>query len=81
MKLNFNDEVSAAVHFERPMVALESTVIAHGLPRPENLRTAGRLEEIVRENGAVPATIGIFDGEITVGLNEEQAGRLAAAGT
>ena len=79
MKLNFNDEVSAAVHFERPMVALESTVIAHGLPRPENLRTAGRLEEIVRENGAVPATIGIFDGEITVGLNEEQAGRLAAA--
>jgi len=72
MKLNFNDEVSGAVHFERPIVALESTVIAHGLPFPQNLETARRLEEIVRENGAVPATIGIFGGEIYAGLTLDQ---------
>lgn len=77
MKLSFNDEVSGALHFERPIVAFESTVIAHGLPCPQNLETACRLERIVRENGAIPATIGVIDGEIFAGLNHKQIELLA----
>lgn len=79
MKINFHDEVSGAIHFDRPIVALESTVIAHGLPYPQNIETARRLENIVRECGAVPATIAVFDGEITVGLTDEQLETLATA--
>ncbi len=79
MKLNFSEEVSGAVHFERPVVALESTVIAHGLPYPRNLETAYKLERIIRDKGVVPATIAVFDGEITVGLNDEQLEVLATA--
>jgi pseudouridine-5'-phosphate glycosidase len=77
MKLHFHDEVSAARHFERPIVALESTVIAHGLPYPKNIETAKRMEQIIRDSGAVPATIAIFGGKICVGLNEEQIEQLA----
>ena len=79
MKLNYNDEVSGAVHFERPIVALESTVIAHGLPFPKNIETARRMEQIVRDGGAVPATVGVFDGEIYAGLNDAQFDLLAHA--
>lgn len=79
MKLNLSDEVSGAVHFDRPIVALESTVIAHGLPHPQNLETARRLEAVVREGGAVPATIAVFGGNITVGLTEEQIDHLGTA--
>lgn len=79
MKLNFSEEVSGALHFDRSVVALESTVIAHGLPYPQNIETAYKLERIVRENGATPATIGIFDGEVTVGLNDEQIELLATS--
>lgn len=79
MKLNFSEEVSGAVHFERPVVALESTVIAHGLPYPHNLETAYKLERIIRDKGVVPATIAVFEGEITVGLNDEQLEMLATA--
>ena len=78
MKLNFHDEVSAALHFERPIVALESTVIAQGLPYPQNIETAERMEQIVRENGAVPATIALFRGNICVGLDHDQLEHLAA---
>lgn len=70
-------EVAAAIAANRPVVALESTVIAHGLPRPINLETARRLEAIVREAGAVPATIAILDGKLTAGLNDEQLRLLA----
>jgi pseudouridine-5'-phosphate glycosidase len=77
MKLNLNEEVAGAIHFDSPIVALESTVIAHGLPYPQNLETAYKLERIVREGGAVPATIGVFDGEISVGLSEQQYEQLA----
>ena len=77
MKINFNEEVAGAFHFERPIVALESTVIAHGLPHPRNLDTALRLEQIVRDGGAVPATIAMFDGELYAGLSHEQIERLA----
>jgi pseudouridine-5'-phosphate glycosidase len=62
-----------------PVVALESTVISHGLPYPENLRTALRLEEIVRSEGAIPATVGIIGGEIVVGLDQGQIEHLATA--
>ena len=77
MKITFSEEVSGAVHFDLPIVALESTVIAHGLPYPQNIETAYKMERIVREIGAVPATIGVFDGEIHVGLSEDQIERLA----
>ncbi len=79
MKLNFSEEVSGALHFDRPVVALESTVIAHGLPFPQNIETAYKLERIVRDNGATPATIAIFEGEIYVGLNDEQIESLATS--
>lgn len=77
MNFKFNSEVSNALENKKPIVALESTVIAHGLPYPQNLETALKLEEIVRENGAVPTTIAIFDGEFCVGLNKEQIEQLA----
>jgi pseudouridylate synthase len=73
----FNEEVENALINKKPIVALESTVIAHGLPYPQNLETAQRLEEIVRENGAVPATIAVFDGQFHVGLTENQLQQLA----
>lgn len=77
MKLTFNEEVAGAIHFDSPIVALESTVIAHGLPYPQNIETAYKLERIVREAGAVPATIGVFDGVVSVGLSEQQYEQLA----
>nr|MDQ3043227.1 pseudouridine-5'-phosphate glycosidase [Acidobacteriota bacterium] len=77
MNLKFNSEVADARQTNKPIVALESTVIAHGLPHPKNLETAFKLEKIVRENGAIPATIAVFDGEFCVGLDEIQMERLA----
>jgi pseudouridine-5'-phosphate glycosidase len=65
-------DVEAALAEDRAVVALESTVIAHGLPRPQNLETAQRLEQIVRSAGAVPATIAILKGILHVGLNAAQ---------
>ena len=65
-------EVAAALHDRRPVVALESTLITHGLPWPENAATALAMEAAVRESGAVPATIGVLTGRITVGLSPEQ---------
>ncbi|HEY0426922.1 MAG TPA: pseudouridine-5'-phosphate glycosidase [Pyrinomonadaceae bacterium] len=73
----FNEEVADALENKKPIVALESTVIAHGLPHPKNLETAQNLEKIIRAGGAVPATIAVFDGEFHVGLNEQQIERLA----
>ena len=75
--LDIASEVADAMRNQRPVVALESTVIAHGLPRPQNLQTAQRLQEIVREGGAVPATIAIIDGKPSVGLNDDQIYALA----
>jgi len=75
--LNIAPDVSDAMRNQRPVVALESTVIAHGLPRPQNLQTAHRLQEVVRETGATPATIGIIDGKPSVGLTDEQINALA----
>ena len=75
--LHLAEEVAAAVEAGRPVVALESTVIAHGLPRPTNLETAQRLESIARESNVVPATIAIIDGKLCVGLNDAQLKFLA----
>jgi pseudouridine-5'-phosphate glycosidase len=71
------DEVAAALADGRPVVALESTIIAHGLPRPDNLRIAGEIEDAVRSEGAVPATIAVLDGEIRVGLDEDALREIA----
>jgi pseudouridylate synthase len=68
----FSDDVQSALAAKQPIVALESTVIAHGLPQPKNLETAKRLEQIVREEGSTPATIAILNGQFLVGLSEEQ---------
>ena len=65
-------EVEEALRQRRPVVALESTVIAHGLPRPLNLEIARRLEQIVRDTGATPATIAVLAGELCAGLNKQQ---------
>jgi pseudouridine-5'-phosphate glycosidase len=64
------DEVAAALAGGRPVVALESTIVAHGLPRPDNLRIAGEIEAAVRGEGAVPATSAVLGGEVRVGLDE-----------
>src|SRR3569832_723959 len=75
--LNIAPDVASAIRDARPVVALESTVIALGLPRPQNLQTAHRLEQIVREGGATPATIAIIDGKPSVGLDDDQINALA----
>ena len=76
--IKFNEEVADALRSKMPVVALESTVIAHGLPFPHNLETALKLEKIIRENGAIPATIAVFDGELCVGLDKNQIEQLAS---
>ncbi|MYW07710.1 pseudouridine-5'-phosphate glycosidase, partial [Streptomyces sp. SID2563] len=70
-------EVRAALAAHRPVVALESTIIAHGLPRPRNLRVAGELEGLVRSAGAVPATVAVLDGRAKVGLDKAELERVA----
>lgn len=75
--LQLGDEVRQALEEKRPVVALESTVIAHGLPYPTNLETAARMEAIVREEGAVPATIAVLGGRLRAGLSEDELAYLA----
>ncbi|MEU1755376.1 pseudouridine-5'-phosphate glycosidase [Micromonospora matsumotoense] len=70
-------EVANALRDGRPVVALESTIVSHGLPRPDNLRVAREIEQTVRDAGAVPATIGMVGGELVVGLDDAQLTRLA----
>jgi pseudouridylate synthase len=77
MHFNIADEVACALDTGQPVVALESTVIAHGLPYPHNLETALELESIVRDGSAVPATIAVFDGQVFVGLDRKQIETLA----
>jgi pseudouridine-5'-phosphate glycosidase len=79
-KFHLGEEVEASLSAGRPVVALESTVIAHGLPRPSNLETARRLEQIVREEGATPATIAILGGVFCVGLDDAQLEHIANSG-
>jgi pseudouridylate synthase len=76
-RINLTSEVAAAIANSKPIVALESTVIAHGLPRPKNLETARRLEAIVRETEATPATVAVLDGKLCAGLEAEKIEFLA----
>jgi len=71
-KIYYSNEVKMAIGQRLPIVALESTIIAHGLPKPQNHQLAKELEDIVRSYGAVPATIAIIKGEIKVGLEKEE---------
>lgn len=77
--ITLSDEVQAALHERRAVVALESTVIAHGLPHPANIEVAQAMEAAIRAEGAVPATIGIHDGKIKVGLTLDEVTRLGTA--
>src|SRR5215510_597351 len=76
-RIHLSPEVGDALHDGRPVVALESTLITHGLPWPENAETALAMETAVRESGAVPATIAVLGGRITAGLSREQIEDLA----
>jgi len=75
--IKLSAEVSAAIKAGRPIVALESTIISHGLPRPSNLEVALECERIVRDAGAVPATITLLDGKILVGLERSELEAIA----
>lgn len=75
--LDIQPEVAAALTAGKPVVALESTIISHGMPYPQNVDTARQVEQVVRDNGAIPATIAILDGRLKVGLD---AGALEALG-
>ena len=77
--MRYTREVSDAIEAGRPVVALESTIIAHGLPRPENLEVARAVEEVVREEGATPATIAIVDGMVRIGLDREGLEEIATS--
>jgi len=75
--MHFSDEVRAALDKGAPVVALESTIITHGMPFPQNLEMARKVEAVIRENGATPATIAVLKGEIHVGLGDAQLEQLA----
>lgn len=77
--LDINEEVADALNEGRPVVALESTIIAHGMPFPQNVATAKEVEDIIRAGSAVPATIAVLGGRITVGLSDAQLGHIASA--
>ena len=74
--LHFTDELKHALHNRLPVVALESTIIAHGMPYPKNVETARDVESIIRSHGAIPATIAILNGKVHIGLDAEQLEQL-----
>ena len=80
MKLNFSPEVLSALSSKSPIVALESTIITHGMAYPQNLETALSVESVIRSQNATPATIAIILGEIHIGLTESQIDFLAKQG-
>ena len=75
--IKFSDEVRRALDLKTPIVALESTIISHGLPRPQNLEVAREVEEIVRTAGATPATVALLDGIVHIGLSDDQLQQIA----
>ena len=79
--LEISPEVSKALAAGRPVVALESTIISHGMPYPQNVETALNVERIIRENGAVPATIAIIGGRLKAGLSRDEIEYLGKKGT
>ena len=79
--LSISEEVQAALHDHRPVVALESTIISHGMPYPQNVQTALRVEQTIRDNGAIPATIAIIGGKLKAGCTKEEIEYLGKKGT
>ncbi|ATA59692.1 pseudouridine-5'-phosphate glycosidase [Geobacillus stearothermophilus] len=77
--LVFSEEVAQAKAEQKPIVALESTIISHGMPYPENVQTAKAVEQIIRDRGAVPATIAILNGNIKIGLTEDELEQLGTS--
>ncbi len=78
--LDISPEIAAALSAGRPVVALESTIISHGMPYPKNVETAQRVEQTIRDNGAVPATIAILGGRLKVGLSPDELDYLGRTG-
>ena len=78
--LDINPEIGDALKQKLPIVALESTIISHGMPYPQNKETALHVEQIVKDNGAIPATIAIIGGKIKIGLNNDEIDYLARSG-
>jgi pseudouridine-5'-phosphate glycosidase len=81
MKVKLTPEVKAALTKKKPVVALESTIIAHGMPFPQNLEMARNVEEAIRSEGAIPATIAVIDGALRAGLTDKELERFAKEGT
>ncbi len=79
--LSISEEVQSALHDHRPVVALESTIISHGMPYPQNVQTALRVEQTIRDNGATPATIAIIGGKLKAGCTKEEIEYLGKKGT
>jgi len=79
--LDISDEVKSAIENKRPVVALESTIISHGMPYPQNVETALNVEKIIRDNGAIPATIAIIKGRLKAGLSADEIEYLGKEGT
>ena len=77
LPIKYSEEVLRAKKFNQPIVALESTIVTHGMPYPDNINTAIDVEEIVRKTGAVPATIAIIDGKISIGMSQTQLTELS----
>ncbi len=77
--MDIKPEVAEAIREGKPVVALESTIISHGMPYPKNVETARAVENVIRENGAVPATIAIIQGRIKVGITDEELEYIATA--
>ncbi|GAB6189816.1 pseudouridine-5'-phosphate glycosidase [Marinitoga arctica] len=78
--LEISEEVKSALRENKPVVALESTIISHGMPYPQNVETALNVEQIIRENGAIPATIAIINGKLKAGLSKEEIEYLGKKG-
>ena len=77
IKIEYSSDVEQAIKNNEPIVALESTIITHGMPWPENLKTAKSVESIIREYGATPATIAVIKGVINIGLEDELLSELS----
>ncbi|MEM7103619.1 MAG: pseudouridine-5'-phosphate glycosidase [Bacteroidota bacterium] len=78
--LSINPEVEAAIQDDQPVVALESTIIAHGMPFPKNAETALTVEQEIRKAGAIPATIGVINGKMTIGMSTDQISDMGKSG-
>jgi pseudouridine-5'-phosphate glycosidase len=79
--VHLSGEVEEAIATREPVVALESSIITHGLPHPANAETALRIERVVRDSGAIPATIALIEGKLRAGLSQDEIGKLAASRT